>query len=513
MTAITTSTKNISSSALSKDLKPIKKVLVVGSGPTGISVLKAFTKENKFGLIKVYEKRHDFGGLWNYVKPIINNDSVESVPLTDPSQRINVLKTTTNDSFREHVFDSAVYKNLDTNVPKFLMEYNNFPFPEGTPLFPKKDTVLKYLIDFAETNRNEVTFDTEVTSITYDADTEKYRAKILKYPFQDVEKNSKWDGEEYDAVVIASGNYDLPFIPHKKGLKEWFDKYTDSITHSKNFDSPEQFENVKGEIVIVGNSASGSDIAFQLATHFKDKNIYQTVRRESGLPAPKSDKIIKVSDIDYLDYENKSIKFLNGTVVPNVEKIIFCTGFLKSFPFLDESTIKPFVDFNNGKNVKPLFNHIIPVDLPTLAFIGLPKFVLPTRLSETQASWLARVWTGRIQLPSKDVQREYHDWFVETNADNASLHDLNFPFDVQYSQRLNREIRQAKQANKGYFGLEWNGYNIKLRSSIKTLKEAYVRYLFDTGKRAQTVEELIEHGYFEWPESATTCVQVPTFAP
>lgn len=499
----------LSTSHKSKDLKTIKKVLIVGSGPTGISALKALEKENAFDLIKVYEKRHDFGGLWNYVKPIISNTFEETVPSVSSNQRIKAVKTTNNSG--KHVFDSAVYQNLDTNVPKFLMEYNNFPFPERTPLFPKKDAVLEYLINFADSKRNEVLFDSEVTSITYDAKNEKYKAKILAYPFDNI-KASKWDGEEYDAVVIASGNYDLPFIPQKKGLEEWFSKYKNSIIHSKNFDSADQFKDIKGEIVVVGNSASGSDISFQLAT-LLNRNIYQTVRGESKLPAPESDKIIKVSDIDYFDADKKRITFLDGTVVENVDKIIFCTGFLKSFPFLDEKTIRPYVDFNNGKNVKTLFNHIIPVDLPTLAFIGLPRFVLPTRLSETQAAWLARVWSGRIQLPSKKIQKSYHDWFVEKNGDNATLHDLVFPADVQYSQRLNREIRQAKQANKGYFGLEWNGFNIKLRSSIKPLKEAYVKYLVDTGKRAESVEELIEKGYFEWPEGATTCVQVPTYAP
>jgi hypothetical protein len=90
---------------------------------------------------------------------------------------------------------------------------------------------------------------------------------------------------------------------------------------------------------------------------------------------------------------------------------------------------------------------------------------------------------------------------------------LVFPADIQYSQRLNREIRQAKKANKGYFGLEWNGNNIKIRSSIKPLKESYVKHYQATGKHALTIEELIESGYFEWPEDATTCVQIPTQVP
>ncbi|KKA03626.1 hypothetical protein D499_0A00930 [Hanseniaspora uvarum DSM 2768] len=487
----------------------IKNVLIVGAGPTGISAIKAFKKENSFNVIKAYEKRSDFGGLWNYVKPIISNESIDTVPLLDTWKRIPAVKTI-NDP-KKYVFDSAVYKNLDTNVPKYLMEYNNFPFPDNTPLFPKRDTVLEYLKSFAQGYEEYVSFNTEVLDIVYDKDTKKYRAKILEYPFLDKGK-ATWDPVEYDSVVVASGNYDAPYIPHKEGLKEWFEHHENTIIHSKNYDSHEQFQNVEGNIVVVGNSASGSDIAFQLATK-TGKKIYQTARSESKLPAPKSDKIVFVKDIEKLDYINKSVTFTDGFVLENVDKIIFCTGFLKSFPFLNKETIKPFVDYDNGKNVKVLYNHIIPVELPTLAFIGLPRFVLPTRLSETQSAWLSRVWNNRIDLPSKDIQETYHEWFVEQNNDDASLHDLVFPADIQYSQRLNREIRQAKKANKGYFGLEWNGNNIKIRSSIKPLKESYVKHYQATGKHALTIEELIESGYFEWPEDATTCVQIPTQVP
>ncbi|CAI8504420.1 unnamed protein product [Hanseniaspora opuntiae] len=486
----------------------IKNVLIIGAGPTGISAIKAFKKENAFNNIRAYEKRADFGGLWNYVKPLISNETVQEAPLVNSSYRIKPIKTL---SEQKYVFDSAVYKNLDTNVPKYLMEYNNYPFPENTPLFPTRDTVLEYLKSFSKGYEEHVSFNTEVLDVVYDKESKKYKAKILEYPFLDQQK-ATWDPVEYDSVVIASGNYDAPHIPNKEGIKEWFNKYENSIIHSKNFDSPEQFASIQGNILVVGNSASGSDIAFQLAT-MNNQKIYQTARSESKMPAPKSSNIIVVKDIKRMNYEDKSITFEDGFVLENVEKVIFCTGFLKSFPFLNKETIRPYVDFDNGRNVKVLYNHMIPVELPTLAFIGLPRFVLPTRLSETQAAWLSRVWNNRVDLPPKEIQQQYHEWFVNENNDDATLHDLVFPADVQYSQRLNREIRQARKANRGYFGLEWNGSNIKLRSSIKPLKEGYVKYYQETGKLANTVEELIDAGFFEWPEDATTCVQVPTQVP
>lgn len=47
----------------------------------------------------------------------------------------------------------------------------------------------------------------------------------------------------YDAVIVASGHYQIPFIPPYQGIVDFNEKYSGVITHSKNFDSPEHFRN------------------------------------------------------------------------------------------------------------------------------------------------------------------------------------------------------------------------------------------------------------------------------
>lgn len=46
----------------------------------------------------------------------------------------------------------------------------------------------------------------------------------------------------YDAVVVASGHYNIPFIPQTKGINEWSKQYPGNITHSKFFRRPEDFK-------------------------------------------------------------------------------------------------------------------------------------------------------------------------------------------------------------------------------------------------------------------------------
>ncbi|SCU87730.1 LAME_0D11254g1_1 [Lachancea meyersii CBS 8951] len=485
-------------------------IAVIGAGPVGAGLTKALIHEQWFGKIKVFEKRKNFGGLWNYTKPVfkkLNVTSCPAIPCETPHGKNEPYVSQENGV----LFQTATYKYLDTNVPKFLMEYEKFPFPAGTPLFPLREQVLDYIVDYSKDVGHLTAFNHEVITLGHNDLSKKYQVSTRNLVTNEVET------EEFDAVAIACGFYDLPYVPDRPGLKEWHEKFPSSVSHAKDFDCPEDYEGVKGEILVIGNSASGSDLAFELATHLK-RTIYKSKRSESLMPVGFDHRISDVSDVLKFDPNTKTVHFVKGERVENVDKIIFCTGYLKSLPFLPKSsqsnskgnsTLASLV--TNGKRVNNLFNHILPYNLPTLGIIGLPKYVLPTRLSETQGAWLARVWSGRIKLPSMKTMLFYDKWFLDLNGDNGTYHDLKFPMDVQYSQRLNREIRDA--GSDGYFGVEWTSDQIKIRSSIQPLKEGYLAYFKEKGKRAMNIDELIEEGYFQWPQDALTSVEVPETVP
>ena len=49
------------------------------------------------------------------------------------------------------------------------------------------------------------------------------------------QKTDYWWQESFDAVVVASGHYNIPYIPNIPGLAEYEDRYPGTIRHSKHF--------------------------------------------------------------------------------------------------------------------------------------------------------------------------------------------------------------------------------------------------------------------------------------
>ena len=47
----------------------------------------------------------------------------------------------------------------------------------------------------------------------------------------------------YDAIIIANGRYERPFIPIVKGLAEWKAQHSNAIVHSKFYRNAGDFVN------------------------------------------------------------------------------------------------------------------------------------------------------------------------------------------------------------------------------------------------------------------------------
>lgn len=461
-------------------LSKIKDIAVVGAGPCGAGFTKALLAENSFNKIKVFERRSKFGGLWNYTGlKAKTQDNSCTIPSIDP--KIPIKKVNHQGQF---FYESPVYKYLDANVPKDLMAYNNYPFDDSVPLFPRHDQILKYIENYSKEIEKNVSFNEEVTSVKFLKDIKKWQviSKSLK--------NDKTTDDLYDAVAIATGYYEQPLIPDVPGLSEWSSKYPGSIIHAKRYDEPAQFQDDQ-TILVVGNSASGADIAYQLATGL-NRTIYKSIRSENPLPAGKDDRIKDVPDLLKFDVNTRTIFFKNGSKLNNVDKVIFATGYLKSIPFIKDEPL-----ITDGQKVHGLYKHLIYYNNPTLAVIGLPRFVLPTRLSESQGCWLARVWSGRIQLPSLEEMIEFDKSI--SSCEDRKYHDLNFPKDVEYSNELNNQVLQAP-GDYGYFAVHWDERQTKIRSAIKQIKEGYIKYMRERGRPAYSLKELEDEGYFEYPE-------------
>ncbi|KAF7596583.1 hypothetical protein BBP40_000983 [Aspergillus hancockii] len=138
------------------------------------------------------------------------------------------------------------------------MAYKEKPFPTEAQLLPKYSTVKKYLDEYAEEVKDYIHLGTQVVDVKSSdsgANSWAVTTKNLRTG------SSKTD--TYDAVVVASGHFDVPYTPDIPGIKLWNETYPGIISHSKFFDSPEPFHGKK--VIVVGSSASGLDIGSQIS--------------------------------------------------------------------------------------------------------------------------------------------------------------------------------------------------------------------------------------------------------
>jgi hypothetical protein len=80
--------------------------------------------------------------------------------------------------------------------------------------------------------------------------------------------------------------------------------------------------------------------------------------------------------------------------------IVLCTGYSSEYKFLQPGIIN---DNGDIPKVEPLYKHVFHVDNPSLVFLCLPARVETWVISELQARWVDRVFSGQVGLPSKDV--------------------------------------------------------------------------------------------------------------
>uniref|UniRef100_A0A804LN40 Flavin-containing monooxygenase n=1 Tax=Zea mays TaxID=4577 RepID=A0A804LN40_MAIZE len=208
----------------------------------------------------------------------------------------------------------------------------------------------------------------------------------------------KGSGEEefYDAVVVCNGHYTEPRLAVIPGVDAWPGKQM----HSHNYRVPEPF--LDQVVIIIGASASAVDISRDIASMAEEVHIADRSAPASTCnKQPGYDNLWLHSMIDHAQ-EDGTVVFQDGSSI-KADVIMHCTGYLYDFPFLgDDSTIT--VDDNR---VDPLYKHIFPPEVaPHLSFIGLPWKVIPFPLFELQSKWVARVLSGRINLPSEDRMME-----------------------------------------------------------------------------------------------------------
>ncbi|KAI3368949.1 hypothetical protein L3Q82_025922, partial [Scortum barcoo] len=397
----------------------------VGGGSSGLACIKCCLDE---GLEPVcFESSDDIGGLWRFKEN------------PEPDR-------------------ASIYHSVIINTSKEMMCFSDFPIPAHFPNFMHNSLIMDYFRMYADHFQltKHIRFNTKVLQV-------KQRSDFAHSGHWDVETENK-DGKKekhiFDAVMICIGHHCHPNMPLHDfpGIETFKGKYF----HSRDYKTPEEWRNKKAVVIGIGNS--GGDIAVELSRVTKQSYLSTRrgawiLNRvgDNGVPLDLSfnriiysvQRIIPSSvfcglgerrlnqRFDHALYNLKpkhrlfsqhptvndelpnrilsgtiqvkpnirrfhgsSVEFDDGSVVEDVDLVVFATGYRFSFPFLASHVVSA------SENQTSLYKYVFPpgLDRPTLAIIGLVQplgAIMP--ISEMQARWATRVFKGCIKLPPADV--------------------------------------------------------------------------------------------------------------
>ncbi|KAJ5958150.1 uncharacterized protein N7479_005300 [Penicillium vulpinum] len=468
---------------------PIRRVAVIGAGPSGLAAVKYLLAEKCFDQIEVFEQRSSVGGVWNYSPSSSKKGVSTPVPHLTPHEPVEKPVWIDHTEGREATFVSPLYDRLETNIPKDLMRYSDKPFPSEAQLFPTHWIVKQYLEEYAEDVKSLIQFDTQVLEVKLKDEalsTWSLKAKCLPTGIDTT--------HTYDAVVVASGHFTVPYVPDIPGIQAWDASHPGTISHSKFYNSPEPFQGMK--VVVVGSSASGLDIGAQINEVSQGK-LLVSQQSESYLAAPPNgDQIICPEIIEFLpptSYD-RGIKFADGRIEEHIDAVVFCTGYFYSYPFL--SSLNPPV-VTHGWRTMDVYQQLFYINHPTLVFPVLSQRVIPFPMAENHAAVFARVWSGRLTLPSKDEMKAWEDSEIDVKGDGKGFHLLPFPMDADYLNLLYDWAAKAKPRpglsnnGQGKLGTQWGERERWMRAHFPDIRRAFVRRGNDRGE----VKNLAELGF------------------
>lgn len=144
--------------------------------------------------------------------------------------------------------DSHVYPTLETNVDASTMCYSQEPIPEvrtektialhgNDSPFRHHSVIRGYIEDLLNRNGYQglVEYNTTVERAV------KEGAKWILTLRRAGGEHDYWWTETFDALVVASGHYAVPYVPDIPGLKEFAMKNPGSVEHTKQYRGPEKY--------------------------------------------------------------------------------------------------------------------------------------------------------------------------------------------------------------------------------------------------------------------------------
>lgn len=321
--------------------------------------------------VTVFEQQNEIGGTWVYTEEV------------------------GKDKFGLDIH-SSMYTNLQTNLPKEVMGFPDFPIPEQENSYISSQEFLNFLNLYADKFklRKKIKFQNHVL-----------RVRPLDDTWEVIVRNLPLDIYEtynFDAVLVCNGHYNAPIIPRYEGCKT----YCGQQLHSHDFRRSEKFRDES--VLVIGAGPSGMDLANEISKVAERVTISHHLRE---LPKTKF-RINLDQKPDVRRLTRTGAEFVDGSK-QDYSIIFYCTGYKYTFPFLS-------VDCGvscDDNYVRPLYKHCLSINRNSLGFIGLPFYVCASQMFDLQSKFCLTFITGRKELPTKDEMIK--DWETEMNERQA----------------------------------------------------------------------------------------------
>ncbi|VEN41237.1 unnamed protein product [Callosobruchus maculatus] len=332
------------------------RVAVIGAGASGLCASKR-VKDLGFEC-DVYDMKDAIGGVWVYSEEVGTDEY-------------------------GYTIHTPMYKKLSTNLPKEVMYFSDFPFPERYESFITRKDVLDYLNIYADrfNLRPLVKLNCLVRNVRPLKD-DRWEVTYLHKPTNETIR------KVYDVVMVCNGHYNVPIYPEVIG-EELFQGKKE---HSRDYRHNGPYKDKR--VLIIGAGPSGVDLTNQIS-EVAECVLFST---HSAVVAKQTyrENVIKKPDVSRI-VDHETVEFTDGTT-SRCDVIIYCTGYQYSFPFLDDSC---GIKVEDGV-IQPLYKHIINIERPTMCFIGLPFIVAAFLTFDVQTKYYCKYLDGSLKLPSKE---------------------------------------------------------------------------------------------------------------
>ena len=371
------------------------RVAIIGAGPCGLGALRAFATARDQGdtipEVVCFEKQSDWGGLWNYTW------------------------RTGMDEYGEPVHGS-MYRFLWSNGPKECLEFSDYSFEthfgKPIPSFPPREVLFDYIRGRVDKSnvRDWVRFSTTVRSVRWDEASSQFSVVS-----EDLESHTL-KTEVFDNVIVATGHFSVPNVPAFDGIEG----FPGRVMHAHDFRSAEEFRG--RDLLVVGGSYSAEDISLQ-CHKYGAKSVTISYRTQPmGFHWPDGmDERPLITKFDGAD-----VHFSDGSVKA-FDAVILCTGYLHSFPFLEDE-----LRLRTGNRLNPpgLYKGIAWIENPRLLYIGMQDQYYTFSMFDAQAWWARDVCMGKLALPDKAAMTADADaWVAREEALEDPFQEIDFQAD------------------------------------------------------------------------------------